>query len=81
MVRNVADLRPAHGLSGERVDFFDGQIHLLHQPHDVQHRKCADAVADKVGRVFGQHHAFAKMHVAEVRDGVDQRRGRLRAWE
>ena len=65
--------RPATACAGERVDFFDGQIHFLHQPHHVQHRKCSNAVADEVGRVFRQDYAFTKMHVAEVRDGVDQR--------
>ncbi len=80
MVRKVADLRPAHGLSGERVDFFDGEVHFLHEAHDVQHGKCSDAVADEVGRVFGDDHALAQAHVAEVSDGVDERRGRLRAW-
>ncbi len=73
-------LGPADGLSGEGVDFFDGQVHLLHQAHDVQNGKCADAVADEVGSVFGEDDAFAEAHVAEVGDGVDERRGRLRAW-
>ena len=71
MVRKVADLRPSDGLPGEGVDFFDGEIHLLHQAHDVEHRKCADAVADEVGRVFGDDDAFAETYVAEVGDGVD----------
>ena len=73
--------RPADGLSGERVDLFDGQVHFLHQAHDVQHGKSADAVADEVGRVFGEDDAFAEAHVAEVGDGIDARRGRLPAWE
>ena len=28
-------LRPSHGLSSKSVYFFDGQIHFLHQPHDI----------------------------------------------
>ena len=73
--------RPAHGLSGERVDFFDGEVHLLHQAHDVEHGKCADAIADEVGRVFGEDDAFAQAHVAEVRDGVDQSAVGFGRWD
>ena len=65
--------RPAHGLAGERVDLFDGQIHFLHEPHHVEHGKCADAIADEVGSIFRQHDALAELRVAEVGDGVDQR--------
>ncbi len=65
--------RPAHGLSGERVDFFDGQVHLLHQSHHVEYGKCADAVCDEVGSVFCQHDALAELCVAKVGNGFDQR--------
>src|SRR5580658_5685601 len=64
--------RPAHGLARERVDLFYAQIHFLHQPHYVEHGKCADAVADEVRRIFRPHHALAQLHVAEVRDGFHQ---------
>ena len=30
-------LRPSHRLSRERVHLFDGQVHFLHQAHNVQH--------------------------------------------
>ena len=66
-------LGPSHGLSGERVDFFNGQAHFLHQPNHVQHREGADAVANEVGRVFGDDDTFAQAHVAEVSDGIDRR--------
>ena len=66
-------LRPADGLSGERVDLFDAQVHLLHEAHHVQHRKSTDAVGDEVGSVFGKDDAFAEANVAEVRDEIDQR--------
>ena len=65
--------RPADGLSGERVDVFDAEVHLLHEAHHVQHRKGADTVGDEVGSVFGKDDAFAEAHVAEVRDEIDQR--------
>ena len=64
-------LRPADSLPGERVNFFDAQIHFLHEANHVQYRKCSDAVADEVGRVFGDDDAFAELDVAEVRDRVD----------
>ena len=64
-------LGPSHGLSGEGVDFFDGQSHFLHEADDVQHGEGADAVADEVGSVFGDDDALAETHVAEVSDGVD----------
>ncbi len=70
-------LGPAHGWSGQRVYVFDGEVHFLHEAHDVQNRKCADAIADEVGRVFGEDHAFAETNVAEVRNGVEQRAVRV----
>ena len=66
-------LGPADGGAGERVHFFDAEVHLLHDAHDVQHGKGADAVGDEVGRVFGVHHALAEMQIAEVRDGLHGR--------
>ncbi len=65
-------LRPADGLSGQSIDFFDGQIHFLHETNHVQHGKCSDTVADEVGRVFGDDHALAQLDVAKMRDGVDR---------
>ena len=62
--------RPAHGLAGERVDLFDGQIHLLHQAHHIQDRECADAIGDEVRRVLGQYDALAELRVAEMGDGA-----------
>ena len=71
-------LRPADGLSRQGVDVFDGEIHLLHQPHHVEHGKRADAVADEIGSVFGEHDAFAQVHVAEVRDNINRGAVRFR---
>ena len=65
--------RPSHSLPGQRVHIFNAQIHLLHQPHDVQHRKRSDAIADEVRRVFGENNALAEMNVAEVGNRVDGR--------
>ena len=65
-------LGPADGCSGERVDVFDGEIHLLHQAHDVEHGKRPNAITDEVGRVFGEDDALAEAHVAEPGDGVEQ---------
>ncbi len=61
MVRKVAELRPANSLSGESVNFFDAQIHFLHQANHVEYRKCTDTVADEVGCVLGDHDTFAEL--------------------
>ncbi len=73
--------RPADGLTGERVDLFDAQVHFLHEPYHVEHGKCTDAIADEVGRIFRQHDALAQLRVAEVRDGLDQRGVRFWGWD
>ena len=73
--------RPAHGLAGERVDLFDGQIHFLHEPHHVEHGKCADAIGDEVGSIFREHDALAQLRVAEVGDGRDQGGVRFRGGD
>ena len=52
---------PPYGLSGQRVYLFDREIHLLHQAHYVQHRKCTDAVGNKVRSVLGKNNAFAEL--------------------
>ena len=49
---------PADCLAGECVHLFDGEVHLLHQAHDVEHGKSADAIGDEVGRIFGAHDAL-----------------------
>src|SRR6267154_1168360 len=64
-------LRPADGLSGEGVNLLDGEIHGLHQAHDVEHGKNADTVANKVGRVLGADYAFAEVDVAKLGDFGD----------
>ena len=76
-----AGLRPAHGGSGKGVDFFDAEVHLLHDAHDVQHGEGANAVGDEVRRVLGMDDAFAEVQIAEVSDGLHQRRDRRREWE
>jgi hypothetical protein len=67
-------LGPAHGSAGERVNFLDAEVHLLHQAHDVQRGEGPDAVGDEVGRVLGMDHALAQVQIAEVRDGLHRRR-------
>ena len=74
-------LWPAHGCPGQRVHFLDAEVHLLHQPHDVQRGEGADAIGDEVGRVLGVHHAFAQMQVAEVRDSLQQLGVGFGQWE
>ncbi len=65
-------LRPADGLSGERIDIFNAEVHLLHQVHDVQHREGADAVGDEVASVFREDDSFAHPQIAKVRDRIEQ---------
>jgi hypothetical protein len=71
-------LRPAYGLTGQRIDIFNAQVHLLHEPHYVQNRKSADAVADEVGRVLGKNYSLPETHVAELGNGIDQ--SAVRVW-
>ena len=63
---------PADGLSCQRVNFFDAQIHLLHEADDVEHGESADAIGDEVGRVLGEDDPFAELDIAEVDDGIDE---------
>ncbi len=63
-------LGPADGSAGEGVNFFDAEVHLLHDAHDVQHGEGADAIGDEVGRVLGVHDTLAEVQIAEVRDRV-----------
>ncbi len=63
-------LWPADGRAGQRVHFLDAEVHLLHQAHDVQCGKGADAIGDEVRRVLGVNHTLAQPQVAEVRDGL-----------
>ena len=63
---------PSESGAGERVHVFDGEIHLLHQAHDVEDGECADAIGDEVGRVFGVDDAFAQLDVGEMGDGFEQ---------
>ena len=74
-------LRPSHGGSGQRIHVFDREIHLLHQPHDVQNGKCPDAVGDEVRRVFRNDDALSQMHVAAMRNRFDRRTDPSPAWE
>ena len=60
MVRKRRRLRPAHRLAGQRIDLFDGQVHLLHQAHHVQHGERADAVGDEIRRVLGETTPFPR---------------------
>jgi 3-hydroxyacyl-CoA dehydrogenase len=57
-------LGAAHGRAGQRVDGVEAELELLGVMHGGEHREHADAVADEVGRVLGDHHALA--------DGGDQ---------
>ena len=66
-------------MSGEGVYFLNRQSHFLHQAHDIQNRERADAIANKVGRIFGDHDTLAQQDVAEVSDGVDRGPVRLRS--
>ena len=63
-------LGPADGGAGQRVDLFDAQVHLHHDPHDVEDGEGADAVGDEVRRVLRVHHALAHVQIAEMGDGV-----------
>ena len=63
-------LRPADSGSRQRVHFFDAEVHLLHQAHDVERGECSNAIGDEVRRVFGMDHALAQVEIAEVRDGL-----------
>ena len=67
-------LGPSESGTSERVDVFDGEIHLLHETHDVENRERADAVADEVGRVFRVDDAFAQFDVGKMRDGSSRAR-------
>jgi len=70
-----AGLGPSDGGAGEGVDFFDAEVHLLHDAHDVEHGEGADTVGDEVGSVFRVHHTLAEVEVAEVGDLLH--RGRI----
>ncbi len=67
--------------AGQCVHLLDGEVELLHQPHDVDHAEAADAVGDEVRRVLGVDDAFAQPHarrsaaMACNRRGVGLRRG------
>ena len=72
MVRKVADLgHPTACPVSASTSSMVRSISCI-EPHDVQHGKCSDAIADEVRRVFGDDDALAQPHVAEVRDGVDR---------
>src|SRR5205814_10693083 len=73
-------LRPANNRPGERVHFFDGEIELLHQTHDVEYRECADAIGNEVGSVLRTNHAFAEPNISKPGDCIDQLRVNLRGW-
>ncbi len=64
-------LRAAHGGSGERVDHVEAQPELFGVVHGGQHREHADAVADEVRRVAGDHHALADSGDEEGFKAVD----------
>src|SRR5581483_1711414 len=42
-------LGPSHRRSGERIDLFDGEIHLLHQAHYVEDGEGPIRLAMKLG--------------------------------
>jgi hypothetical protein len=52
--------RPPDGRPGQRVDLVEAQPHLRGVVHRRQDREHADPVAYEVGRVLGDHHAFAQ---------------------
>jgi len=69
-------VRQADEGTGERVDFFDGEIFFDHRFGDGAAEEGADAVGDEVGRVLGAHDAFAEAAVGELFDaGQDLRIG------
>ena len=60
--------RPAHDGASKRIHFLNREIHLLHQAHNIEDRKCADSVGDEIGSVLGNNHALAEAHAVLVRD-------------
>ncbi len=68
-----AGARPANGLAGEGVGFFDGEALLQHQGSGGEHDGDADAVGDEVGRVVGEHDLLAEEAVAKSREGTEER--------
>src|SRR5271169_10214 len=66
-------LGPADGGAGQGIDFFDAEVHLLHDAHDVQRGEGTNAIGDKVGRVLRVYHALAEVEIAEVGDGLHRR--------
>src|SRR4029077_9523563 len=56
--------RLADSRTGTSVHFFDGHVERLHLAQDIEHRVGANAVGDKVGRVFGDDNALAQAEVA-----------------
>ena len=65
-------LGPAHRLPGERVHIFNAQVHLLHQPHHVQHGESTNAISDEVRRVLGKHDAFAQLHIGKMHNRIQR---------
>ena len=74
-----AGARPSDGRAGKRVDFFYGEVLLLHQANRVQHRESPDAVGDEVRSVARVDNRLAEAAVGELgyrRDGCRVALGR-----
>ncbi|VTR68538.1 hypothetical protein DESC_710035 [Desulfosarcina cetonica] len=65
-----------HGRPEERIDFGNGDAHLHHQLHGLDHALNADAVTDEIGRVLGPDNPLAQDALAEIgHEGQDLGQG------
>ncbi len=68
--------RPADSGTGTRVHFFDGHAKFGHHAQRVEHGKSADAIGNKIWRVFRDHDAFAERAIAKFAERLQNfRRG------
>ncbi len=52
-------LRTTQQRASERIDFIKAQLERSGVMNHRQNREHADAIADEIGRVFGDHHTLA----------------------
>ena len=74
-------LRPTQRSPGQRIDLFNRQPLLHHQPDRVRHRKGANAVRDKIRRVARLHNRLPQPPVAERRHRFHVRRITRSRWD